>query len=186
VARIGYTGELGYEIFVAAAAGKKLWEALKAAGQPIGLAECGFTAADALRVEAGFLLFTRELADPVTPQELGLSRLLSARQRYLGAAAVARRPVRKSLVGLVPEPRFQEEGQVLDPPLRAQAPAPGLAVLTSAAFSALFSRTLAIGFVHPEDRYPGTRVRLEGKAAARVARLPFYDPLKRVPKSPVD
>lgn len=184
VARIGYTGELGYEIFVPAAAGEQLWKALKVAGEPMGLAECGFAAADALRVEAGFILFTRELADPATPPELGLGRLLSARQRYLGAAALARRAARKALVGLVPEPRFHEEGRALDPPLRPQAPAPGRAVLTSAALSALFGRTLGMGFVHPEDRYPGTRVRLGARLTGRVARLPFYDPMKRLPRSP--
>ncbi|MEW5708812.1 MAG: aminomethyltransferase family protein [Pseudomonadota bacterium] len=184
VARIGYTGELGYEIFVDRAATKALWEGLVDAGRSAGLAECGFAAADALRVEAGFILFSRELADPATPQELGLGRLLSARKRYLGAAALARRPEGKRLTGLLPEPRFQEEVLALDPPLGP--PAPGLAVLTSATFSALFGRTLAMGFVHPEDRYPGTRVRLGPGLTGHVARLPFYDPLKRLPRAPVD
>lgn len=186
VARIGYTGELGYEIFVEAAAAQTLWEGLLEMGRQDGLVECGFVAADALRVEAGFILFARELAGPVVPQELGLGRLLSARKRYLGAAALVRRPEQKRLVGLLPEPRFQEEvkAPALSPGL--PTPEPGLAVLTSACFSALFGRTLGMGFVHPEDRHPGTRVRLGPSLTGRVARLPFYDPMKQLPRSPAE
>lgn len=183
VARIGYTGELGYEIFVDRATTKALWEGLVDAGRSAGLAECGFAAADALRVEAGFLLFTRELAQPATPHELGLGRLLSPRGGYLGATALARHREQKRLVGLVPMPRFEEEVRASEVPLRPTVPVPGTAILTSAAPSALFGRVLGLGFVHPQDRYPGTRVAITPRITARVARLPFYDPMKRVPRS---
>jgi glycine cleavage system aminomethyltransferase T len=183
VGRIGYTGELGYEIFVGTEATKALWEGLVDAGRSVGLAECGFAAADALRVEAGFLLFTRELAQPSTPLELGLGRLLSPRRDYLGAIGLARHREQKRLVGLVPMPRFEEEARACEVPMRATVPAPGTAILTSAALSAMFGRILGIGFVHPQDRYPGTCVAITPRITARVARLPFYDPMKRVPRS---
>ena len=65
VARIGYAGEAGYELVIADAAAPGLWESLLAAGENYGLRECGFDTIDTLRIEAGHLLFSRELASPV-------------------------------------------------------------------------------------------------------------------------
>ena len=62
LARIGYSGETGYELVIADAAAPALWQALLAAGANAGLLECGFDAVDSLRIEAGHILFTRELA----------------------------------------------------------------------------------------------------------------------------
>src|SRR4029077_7440359 len=75
IARLGYSGETGYELVVSDAVAVSLWQALLRAGTGAGLVECGFDAADTLRIEAGHILFTRELASKVTPFELGLARL---------------------------------------------------------------------------------------------------------------
>lgn len=175
VARIGYSGELGYEIFVAADRGPALWESLVRAGRAAGLLECGFEAADALRIECGFVLFSRELALPVWPQEIGLARLVER--------AICRGPARpaagKRLVGLLP---LREARVTVDAPAAA-AVAPGTAMLTSAADSALFRRRLGLGYVDAADAHPGTLVELAGDGRARVARLPYYDPFKRRPRA---
>jgi glycine cleavage system aminomethyltransferase T len=59
---------------------------------------------------------------------------------------------------------------------------PGTAIVTSAAWSPLFERPLALGIVNAADRHPGTLVRLTDGAPATTARLPFYDPAKILPR----
>ena len=54
--------------------------------------------------------------------------------------------------------------------------------MTSTCWSPLYGRRLGIGFVAAEDAYPGTRVSLSSGVRARVARLPFYDPAKLLPR----
>ncbi|MFZ5555573.1 MAG: aminomethyltransferase family protein [Pseudomonadota bacterium] len=186
IARLGYTGELGYEIFVDTAAGARLWRTLCEAGSELDARECGFDAADALRIESGFVLFSRELRHRVTPAELGYARLADPAGAFRGAAALrarGRRPPRRMLVGLRPMPRPDRAPAL---PLAMQLPlrhaTPGRGVLTSAAVSALHGETLGLGFVDWSDRHPGTRVELGYGLAARVARLPYYDPLRRLPR----
>ena len=186
IARVGYTGELGYEMFVDPAHAPALWDGLLAAGQALGVRECGLEAADALRIEAGFVLFTRELAVPVTPYEIGCGRLLAPQAAFVGGRALAglrqRRPARV-LVGLVPSERGPAPRRCA--PALPYAPLQrGAGVLTSVARSALFERRIALGFVHPCDRHPGTCVRLHDGQRCAVARLPFYDPVKRRARSP--
>lgn len=176
LAGIGYSGEMGYELIASAEAAPELWGALVAGGRNFGLVECGFAAADSLRIEAGHILFTRELAVPVTPFELGLARLVDFhRPPFHGAGALrARRwlePARR-LVGLLPAADAAPDQSL---PERI---APGAAVLTSARWSPLFERCLGLGFVAADDAHPGATVRLSGALRARVARLPFYDPAK--------
>jgi len=183
VARVGYTGEHGYELFVDAVLAPALWSGLAADGRAFGIAECGLEAADALRIEAGFILFTHELASPVTPYELGLLRLLDSPRPFMGAEALAaarwREPARV-LAGFV-DLSGGAPGPEASLPLRpAAAPQSGTAVLTSVRYSALLEREIGMGFVRPGERYPGTRVRLQTGATARVARLPFYDPPRRL------
>jgi glycine cleavage system aminomethyltransferase T len=55
-------------------------------------------------------------------------------------------------------------------------------VLTSACWSPLYQRCLGIGFVNAGDAYPGTTVILHGGMRAQVARLPFYDPPRHLPR----
>ena len=183
VARIGYSGETGYEVVAQAGEATTLWESLVIAGRPLGLRECGFEAMNSLRIEAGHILFTHELSFRVTPYELGLSRLVSQhRKDYRGAAALKRlrwqTPPRK-LVGLLlgPKRSFPASSVRADLPLAAAT-----AVATSACYSPLFERDLGLGYVAWSEGYPGALVRLEDSSIARVARLPFYDPPKVLPR----
>ena len=186
VARVGYTGELGYEVFIDPAHAAELWEGLVAAGRALGVIECGLEAVDALRIEAGFILFARELALPVTPYEIGCGRLVGPQGLFLGARALAgrcRRTQSRILAGLVPSEWNPDMGDDVPAPPSAP-PQKGAGIVTSLAYSALFERKIALGFVNPCDRYPGTRVRVQGGLRAAVTRLPFYDPVKRRARSP--
>lgn len=181
IARLGYTGEPGFEAVTDASAGPALWQRLARAGASLGLAECGFEAANALRIEAGFILFSRELVQHVTPCELGLGRLVvTSAAGFVGARALARlrwRSPARRLVGLLLDPADDAPATAL----RDEAPLPGGAVLTSACRSPWLGRWIGLGFVTPEDANPGTRVGT-GDRRATVARLPFYDPMKLRPR----
>jgi aminomethyltransferase len=188
VARVGYSGETGYELIVSIQDGLRLWQALVAAGRDCGISECGFESADSLRIEAGHILFTRELALPVGPFELGLGRLLDfERAPAIGMTVLRARRWKdplKRLVGLIPDSgdlaaitSVLETTCYSDPPAR-----PGRARLTSVCMSPIFGRIIGLGFVAAEDRYPGSRVSLGRGVRARGARLPFYDPARVLPR----
>jgi aminomethyltransferase len=179
VARLGYTGECGFELLVPSAAGAKVWKALLAADN--GIRECGFEAADSLRIEAGYVLFTCELAKPATPYELGLGRLVALpRSPFLGSGALQtirfRRPAR-TLAGL----RF---GAVNRKWHDGNLPC---VEVTSQCDSPIFGKTLGLGFVTNAQRFPGSLVYTADGRVASVSRLPFYDPPRVVPRrSPVN
>ncbi len=95
IARTGYTGEDGFELFVAPGDAETLWSALTAAGQPYGLVPCGLSCRDTLRLEAGMPLYGHELTTATTPFDAGLGRVVKfekdGRLRRPGRAAGRRR-----------------------------------------------------------------------------------------------
>lgn len=178
VGRLGYSGELGYELILPAADAPALWDALLEAGRADGLLECGFTAADSLRIESGYVLFGREIDGRADPFELGLERLVEFDGRdFRGARALARRrhatPARK-LCALEPAEPWPTRHALTHLP-RAQ--------LTSECDSPVLGRRLALGFVGEADAAPGVMVALGGGRRARVAHLPAYDLCRRLPRA---
>ena len=159
VGRLGFSGELGYELLVHASDAPALRRKLLDAGRGDGLRECGWTAADSLRIEAGYVLFDREIDGRANPAELGLERLAPGRKFE----------TTRKLVGL----------EILDGPARTDLP---LAHVTSECFSPTLGKALALAFANYESN-PGSGVRLADGRIARVARLPFYDPERRRPRA---
>ncbi|HEX5463219.1 MAG TPA: aminomethyltransferase family protein [Burkholderiales bacterium] len=183
LARLGYSGETGCELIVEAAMAAQLWQRLCVLGAQSGLAECGFLAMNSLRIEAGHIFFGCELASALTPFELGLSRLVTLRrQSFHGSAALlqhARTGPRRRLIGLLPKGNDVPAGTAGEMPA---VPAAGTAIVTSAAWSPLFRRPLALGIVNAADRRSGSLVQLADSGTAVTARLPFYDPAKILPR----
>jgi len=159
IARLGFSGELGYELLVHASDSAALRRKLLDAGRGDGLRECGWAAADSLRIEAGYVLFDREVDGRANPGELGLERLAPS-----GKFTVTRR-----LAGL----------EILDEPGRGDLPS---AIVTSECFSPTLHKTIALGFTHSGSN-PGSRVALADGRTARVATLPFYDAGRRRPRA---
>ena len=99
VSRTGYTGDLGYELWVAADDAVGLWDALMAAGRAFGLRPAGLAALDLVRVEAGLILLevdytsARHALAPdqaYSPFEIGLGRLVDlAKPAFVGRRALA-------------------------------------------------------------------------------------------------
>ena len=104
LARTGYTGEDGFELFVAWDDAVRVWDTLLEAGAARGLVPAGLGARDTLRLEAGMPLYGNELDRNTTPFEAGLGRLVNFAKPgdFVGRAALERAKdnPRKSLVGL--------------------------------------------------------------------------------------
>jgi aminomethyltransferase len=161
VARLGFSGELGYELLVRESDAPALRQKLLDAGRGDGLRECGWAAADSLRIEAGYVLFDREIDGRANPRELGLERLVDDATRQF--------PLTRKLTGL----------EILDEPGGTELPT---AEVTSECFSPTLGKALALAFVGPAIG-KGSAVQLAGGRCARVATLPFYDPQRRRPRA---
>ena len=159
VARLGYSGELGYELVVSTDEASRLRQSLLDAGRPEGLSECSFEAADSLRIESGYVLFDREIDGRANPRELGLEKLVSNRRGF---------EISRRLVG------FEITS---DPASGEHSPAQ----VTSECFSPTLGMRIALGFAAADAR-SGDPVRLDDGRTARVAPLPFYDRDKRRPR----
>jgi aminomethyltransferase len=91
VARTGYTGEDGFELFCDASDARAVWEALTAEGGDLGLQPCGLGARDTLRLEAGMPLYGNELDRETNPYEVGFGRVVKLdKGDFIGREALAR------------------------------------------------------------------------------------------------
>ncbi|WP_258312464.1 glycine cleavage system aminomethyltransferase GcvT, partial [Streptomyces sp. ZEA17I] len=106
IARTGYTGEDGFELFVAPEHAEALWQALTEAGAPHGLIPCGLSCRDTLRLEAGMPLYGHELTTALTPFDAGLGRVVKFEKEgdsfAREALPVHPRPLDRKLLPLYP------------------------------------------------------------------------------------
>ena len=93
IARTGYTGSPGFEVFVPADQASALWDALMKAGEPHGIKPIGLGARDTLRMEARMPLYGHELSDDISPTMAKLTRVCKFEKpgSFLGAAAILAR-----------------------------------------------------------------------------------------------
>jgi glycine cleavage system aminomethyltransferase T len=174
IGRLGYTGERGFEIVLPRTAREAMWTTLARHARP-----AGFAAADILRIEAGFLLFTNELRFPVSAAELGLDRF-AAVPTSRDAARSRERRVRLLCFEAMwdCEPVLWQPSQSVTP----FPPPPGAIVVTSACRSVLSGSVLGLGYALAEPQ----RTHLVDAAGlfrdVCEVSLPFYDPEKRRPR----
>ncbi|MFE7810867.1 glycine cleavage system aminomethyltransferase GcvT [Streptomyces sp. NPDC057433] len=181
IARTGYTGEDGFELFVKPEHAVGLWQALTGAGEGAGLVPCGLSCRDTLRLEAGMPLYGNELSTSLTPFDAGFGRVVKFEKEgdFVGRAALAEAAARaertppRALVGLVAEGR--------------RVPRAGYAVVaggevigevTSGAPSPTLGRPIAMAYVDVAYAAPGTEgvgVDVRGSHEPyEVVALPFY------------
>jgi len=179
IARTGYTGEDGFELFVAWDDGPAVWLALTEAGTSSGLLPCGLGARDTLRLEAGMPLYGNELDRDTTPYDAGLGWVvkLDRDDDFTGRAALearASQPGDKQLIGLVLRERgIARHGYGVS---RTGDTEPS-GVVTSGSQSPTLGEAIAMAYVPPSDASPGTMlaVTIRGSAVpAEVVPLPFY------------
>jgi aminomethyltransferase len=182
IARTGYTGEDGFELFVAPADAVKLWHALTEAGTARGLVPCGLSCRDTLRLEAGMPLYGHELTTELTPFDAGLGRVVKfdkagdfvGRDALQAAAERAQIAPPRRLVGLVAQGRRVPRAgfSVVDSEGRV------IGEVTSGAPSPTLGKPLAMAYVnvaYTEPGTPGVGVAIRGtNEAHEVVALPFY------------
>ncbi|MEV4741014.1 glycine cleavage system aminomethyltransferase GcvT [Streptomyces sp. NPDC049555] len=181
IARTGYTGEDGFELFVAPGDAEKLWQALTEAGADAGLVPCGLSCRDTLRLEAGMPLYGHELTTSLTPFDAGLGRVVKfdkagdfvGREALAAAAERAESAPPRKLVGLVATGRRV--------PRAGFAVVAGAAVVgevTSGAPSPTLGKPIAMAYVDVAHAAPGTEgVSVDIRGAHEpyeVVALPFY------------
>ncbi|MFD9280700.1 glycine cleavage system aminomethyltransferase GcvT [Streptomyces mirabilis] len=181
IARTGYTGEDGFELFVAPSDAEKLWQALTDAGAPVGLVPCGLSCRDTLRLEAGMPLYGHELTTSLTPFDAGLGRVVKFEKEgdFVGRAALQEAATRaeenppRVLVGLVAEGRRVPRAGY---PVVADGKVIG--EVTSGAPSPTLGKPIAMAYVDAAHAAPGTAgvgVDIRGSHEPyEVVALPFY------------
>ncbi|HXI79352.1 MAG TPA: glycine cleavage system aminomethyltransferase GcvT [Verrucomicrobiae bacterium] len=177
VARTGYTGEDGFEVFVDTGRAADLWDAMMASGRDHGLAPIGLGARDTLRLEAGMPLYGNELDRTTNPYEANLGRVVKLEKPgdFVGRTAlerVARDGVARRLVGLVMRGRgIARHGY----PVHAGDRPSG--VVTSGTHSPTLGEAIAMAYVATSDAATGTMLDVEirgQRVPAEVVALPFY------------
>ena len=183
LARTGYTGEDGFELFTSPADAEPVWMALTRAGEADGLVPAGLAARDTLRLEAGMPLYGNELGPDVTPFDAGLGRVVVFDKPgdFVGRAALAERAQaapQRVLVGLtggsrrVPRHGYpvlwdgQPHGTVT-----SGAPSPTLGVPIAMAYLELAAAQQAA------EESDGDRLAVDIRGSAEPAHmtgLPFY------------
>jgi len=198
VSRTGYTGDLGYELWVPARRAPALWDALMEAGRDHAIRPAGMLALDVARLEAGLILLevdytsARHAMSPeqdYSPFEIGLGRLVSFdKGEYVGRRALqaelAGGGPRRRLAGLLLdwhgiEGQFSSQG--LPPAISAsvdRSPVPVYAEgrgqigrVTSHGWSPILKQMLALASVPPPYELPGTQVQVEWTVEGRRGRV---------------
>ncbi len=176
VARTGYTGEDGFELFCPSADGPRLWDALMEAGAPEGVQPAGLGARDSLRLEMAYRLYGSDMDDSTTPLEAGLAWVVKLdKGEFVGREALVRQReqgVARKLVGFtltdagIPRhgyPVLQDGRKVGD--------------VTSGTRSPSLEIPIGLAYVPTALAAEGSTfaVEIRGRAAAaRVVKTPFY------------
>ncbi len=176
IARTGYTGEDGFEIYFDPQYSERLWTDLLRAGEAGGLVPCGLGARNTLRLEAGMCLYGHEIDDTTTPWEAGLDWICKLdKGRFLGSELLREqkeRGIPRKLVGFeMLDKRIARDGY---PVMIGERDA---GRVTSGGPSPTLKKNIGMAYVLPENSRKGTEIEIaiRGQAVpAEIVALPFY------------
>ncbi len=196
ISRTGYTGDLGYEIWVAGEQAVKVWDALMEAGRAFDIQPAGMLALDVARVEAGLLLIEVDFnsckkalieEQRYSPFEMGLGRLVhTSKNRFIGQAALIaeqKRGPAREIVGLEidwPEVEQLYERAGLPPavsPITSRVAVPvfnggtQIGKATSSTWSPILKKMIALATLKREQTKLGTQLQFEVTVEARRHRV---------------
>ncbi|MEC9369228.1 MAG: glycine cleavage system aminomethyltransferase GcvT [Pseudomonadota bacterium] len=179
IARLGVTGELGYEIIYDPGSAWAMYDAIYNAGKKHGLELCGNKTVGIFRLEKVYHIYTREIDESTNPFEAGLDPFIKLDKQidFIGRDALMRirdKGVDKKLVG------YEIAGGLV-------VVAPGTPIevngksgrATFAAFSPTLKKVIGLGYVPVEHASPGTKLKIKTQSAtldATIVPYPFYDP----------
>ena len=183
--RISFSGELSYEINVAASYGLALWQTLMTAGEKYEITPYGTEAMHVLRAEKGLIIVGDETDGTVVPADLGMDWIVSAKKKdFLGKRSLARSDMvmtdRKQLVGLLTEDANEvlPEGAHIVSEVRAAPPMPMEGHVTSSYFGPRVGRSIALALLKGGLARKGETVNVwtpQKVVRASVAEPVFYD-----------
>jgi aminomethyltransferase len=179
IARTGYTGEDGFEIYVPSdrATSEDVWTQVIEAGREFGIIPCGLGARNTLRLEAKMALYEHEISDTINVWEAGLDRYCKMEKGdFIGRAALERSKaagLRRTLVGL----EMIDRGIARDQYRVCNEAGDTIGVVTSGSPSPTLCKNIALAYVPPAMAEIGTTVWVEvrsQKCRAKVVPTPFY------------
>ncbi|MBW3552792.1 MAG: glycine cleavage system aminomethyltransferase GcvT [Gemmatimonadetes bacterium] len=176
ISRTGYTGEDGFELYVAAGDAAHVWRALLEAGEPVGLIPAGLGARDSLRLEVGYILYGNDLDESRTPLEAGLGWAVKLdKGDFVGRDALAAQKeagLRQRLAGFVMrEKAFPRHGYEI----RVGGEPAG--EVTSGVLSPTTGKGVGLAYLPADAARPGTGIEImirDRAVPAEVVRPPFY------------
>jgi aminomethyltransferase len=179
IARTGYTGEDGFEIFLpleVEGAAETLWRELMEAGEEFGIQPIGLGARDTLRLEVRYCLYGHELNDELSPLQAGLGWVCKLKKPggFLGAEAIGARRAgdRHTLVGMMVDgKRIARDG------MRVLADGQDVGWVSSGTRSPSIQRSILLAYVDSTYAQPGTQLTIDVRgreATAEVVEGPFY------------
>lgn len=160
VSRTGYTGEDGFELYLANEGAVPLWQALMQAGEPRGLQPIGLGARDTLRLEMRMPLYGNDIDDTTTPLEAGLGRLVAWDRSFIGREELLQQKeagVRRRLVGFV----LSERGIARPSYPICDGQGQRIGVVTSGSMSPSRQQAVGMGYVPPAAAKPGSELFIE-------------------------
>ncbi|MBC7693349.1 MAG: glycine cleavage system aminomethyltransferase GcvT [Methylotenera sp.] len=178
IARTGYTGEDGFEIYLDWNKGPELWRALLEGGKTHGIKPCGLGARDTLRLEVKYPLYGHELGDDTNPVEAGLNWVIKLdKGDFIGKGpivAMKERGPARALVGLKLTgpgiPRQSYTVHLADGTTR-------IGELTSGTQSPMLKQSIGVAYVAKEHSAIGSKITVDirgNKVPAEIVATPFY------------
>jgi len=177
-ARIGYVGELGYEIYIPTEFALHVYDRLRTAGQAHGIADVGYRAIESLRMEKGYVYWSGDISPDYTPYEAGLGFRVHLKSKgdFIGRAALeaqkAQGATRRLCTFATAENLPLTGGETI------RAGEEVVSLVTSAAFGPTVGRTILRGYLAREhwDREAFTLEVFGDRHAIRQVEGPLYDP----------
>jgi len=183
--RISFTGEISFEINVAANYGLAVWTALMNAGEKYGITPYGTETMHILRAEKGYIIVGQETDGTMTPPDLGMDWIVSKKKDFIGRRSLNRpdcvREGRKQLVGLLTQDAtvVLPEGAQLVSELKSAPPMEMIGHVTSSYYSANLGRSIALAVVKGGHNRTGEIIHapLKDKTiSAEIVSPVFFDP----------
>jgi aminomethyltransferase len=179
IARTGYTGELGFELYVPSQGASKIWSALVEAAQKFGGKPCGLGSRDTLRLEMGYLLYGNDMDESINALECGLGWVTKfSKGEFLGSKALAAQKeagLKRQIVGLqMVDKAIARHGYKV---FSASEGGKELGWVTSGTVGPSINLNVGMAYVTPEFAAVGSDIFVEirgERKAAKVVKKPFY------------
>jgi aminomethyltransferase len=176
VSRTGYTGEVGYELYVPSSSAVMVWDALRKAGEKTGIKPCGLGARDLLRLEVGYLLYGNDMDEQTTPLEASAAYAVDfTKGDFIGRPVLLEQKEKgstKRLVGF----ELIEKG-VPRHGMKVLAAGKEIGVVTSGNLSPRLQKGIGLASVPASFSEPGARFQIDIRGRLQEAvcvKLPFY------------